>query len=75
MRKFLVELRDLNEREHWTYARVWYEPHAQGGSVYTILDEFGNMYQLEELSSFDRAIVEKNLIYHLLADEQEGRAC
>lgn len=69
MKKFTCELKDLNDRDEWTLATVWYEPTRKGGSVGIIVDEFGSAHRLEDLSSFDRAIVEKNLIFWLQADD------
>lgn len=73
MKNFSCELKDLNDRDAWTLATVWYERGPKGGSVGIIVDEFGSAHRLEDLSSFDRAIVEKNLVFHLAADAEDAR--
>lgn len=65
MKHFCLELRDLDDGEFWRNATVFYED----GAVCAIEDEDGRELSLKDLTSHDRALVERSLIYNLAADE------
>lgn len=66
VKSFDVELQDLSRS-----ATVFYE----GAQVYLVKDECGREWTPRELSIFDLNEIEKNLVQHLLANEQASAAC
>ncbi len=71
-KSFTTELRDLYPGDQFTRVTVFYD----GGDLcpQPIRDEFGREWDLKDMSIYDIQVVQKNLILHLVADENR-EAC
>ncbi len=65
-RTFTCELKDLTSEDFYIQVEVAYE----NGEIRLITDEFDEEHELNELSQFDQDVIQKRLIFNLLADER-----